>query len=257
MSRKRSRKPDNNENRSDTRKDSRGPVRRKPDQPPVRLGLLQPLIPKTRGQEDLLDSIRQKQITICDGVAGTGKTFLSFGSALHARESDKNIKRVVIVRPTLPAGDDDDIGFLPGSLEDKMGPFVAPLIKDSAPLLIEADVHLNATEYKEFVESYLKAIDIEIVPLAFLRGRTFNNAFIILDEAQNCTEADFKLFLTRIGKNSKVVIEGDSTQSDREDGYLSQLQDLLADMPEIGIVHLEGTDIVRNPLISDILRRFD
>lgn len=217
---------------------------------------LQPLNPQTRGQADLLEAINTSDITICDGPAGTGKTFISFGSALHARLEDPDIKRIIIVRPTIPAGDDDPLGALPGTLEEKMAPLVAPLMKDAAPQLIHTPHYMDAIEYQEFLADLVARLDIEIVPLAFLRGRTFNNSFVILDEAQNCTKNDFKLFLTRIGKYSRVVIEGDSTQSDREDGYLTQLQGLLLEMDRVSVVKLGFEDIVRNELIGEILRRF-
>jgi phosphate starvation-inducible PhoH-like protein len=174
---------------------------------------------------------------------------------LHYRVSEKNIKRIVIVRPTIPAGDDDDIGYLPGDLNEKMGPFIAPFVRDSAPLLIETPGYMNPQEYKQFVENFLTSLDIEIVPLMFMRGRTFNNSFVILDEAQNCTKNDFKLFLTRIGKHCKVIIEGDSTQADRDNGYLPELKKDLAYMDHVSIVNLDGKDIVRNPLIAEILKR--
>lgn len=251
MSRKKPRKPEPRHEQSFSK--------RKPQQsspPPPRADLL-PLAPKTAGQEELIDAIQRNEITICDGPAGTGKTLISFGSALHYRLSDKNIKRIVICRPTIAAGDDDDIGYLPGDLNEKMGPFIAPFVRDSAPLLIDTDMHLNPQDYKQFVENFLMSLDIEIVPLMFMRGRTFNNSFVILDEAQNCTKNDFKLFLTRIGKNSKVVIEGDSTQADRDNGYLTELQKDLAYMNKVAIVKLDGKDIVRNPLIAEILKRID
>lgn len=251
MSRKRSRKPDRNQ-------DSRPSYnKKKQPQPQVRRGSLEPLVPRTKGQEEFLDAIRTNDITICDGPSGSGKTLLAFGAALHYRESDYKIKRIVIVRPTLPAGDDDQLGYLPGSLEDKMSPFLLPLIKDSAPLLISTDKSLSPKEQSEFIDNYLGSLDIEVIPFQFMRGRSLNGSFIILDEAQNCTKSDLKLFLTRIGKDSKVVIEGDSNQSDREDSGFGYIQDKLSDMEEVKIVQLGAQDIVRNPLIAKILRRLD
>jgi phosphate starvation-inducible PhoH-like protein len=251
LSRKRTERPGRRE-RNETKQFKR-------KQQPSGRGLLgetlQPLVPKTRGQEDLIEAINTSDITICDGPAGTGKTYISFGSALHARLNDPDIRRIVIVRPTIPAGEDDPIGFLPGDLNDKMAPFVAPLMKDSAAQLIHSDYHMDAVEYQEFLNDLVARLDIEIAPLAFIRGRTFNNSFVILDEAQNCTKNDFKLFLTRIGKNSRVIVEGDSSQSDREDGYLTQLQGLLEGMERVSVVKLHSCDIIRNELIAEILRR--
>lgn len=217
---------------------------------------LQDLEPQTDGQAELMDAIDTHDITICDGPAGTGKTLISFWSAIRYRISDPSIMKIVIVRPTLQSGEDDPLGHLPGDLNDKMGPFIAPFLKDSAPLLIKSDRYVDALDQKAYVQDVLLRLDIEIVPLAYMRGRTFNNSFIILDEAQNCTKSDFKLFLTRIGKDAKVIIEGDSTQSDREDGYLEKLQDIMGNFPEVAIVKMRSADIIRNPLIAKILVRF-
>ena len=137
MSRKRSKKPEQ-ENKQNKR--------RAPEEP-IRKGSLQPIIPKTKGQEEFIDAIASHDITICDGPAGSGKSLIAFGSALHFRESDHRIKKIVIVRPVLPSGDDDELGALPGGLEEKMGPFIAPFVKDIAPLLIEADSSLTGNEY--------------------------------------------------------------------------------------------------------------
>lgn len=230
--------------------------RKATQQPPTRRVNLLPITPQTRGQEDLIEAIATSDITVCDGPAGSGKSLISFGSALHYRESDHHIKRIVVVRPILPAGDDDEIGYLPGGVDEKLGPYTAPLFRDAASLLIECEDRLSTQEYNEMVKEYLASLDVEVIPLSMLRGRSLNNSFIILDEAQNCTKSDFKLFLTRIGKNSRVVIEGDSTQSDRDDGYLTQLQGTLAEMKRVSIVKLGSVDIVRSPLIAEILRRF-
>lgn len=222
--------------------------------------ILNPISPKTPGQEAFIDAINQKEIVICDGPAGSGKTFISFGLALQYYFNDKNIRRIIIVRPTISSGDDDDLGYLPGSLNEKMSPFLAPIIKDSAPLLIKPEAFRTNLNFGDRgspdpLSALLTKIDIEVVPLAYMRGRNFYNSFVILDEAQNCTLKDFKLFLTRIGKNSKVVIEGDSTQSDIHDSGLKELQSRMYDIDAIAIVKLETQDIIRNPLIVKILER--
>lgn len=227
--------------------------------------LLQPLEPKSVGQEIFLEAIKSKPIVICDGPAGTGKTLISFGSALRAYLADDVIERIIVVRPTFTASDEPELGFLPGSLNDKMAPFMAPLLRDSAPLLLKRPSR-NA-EDQRFIDrfgsgrdstaSLLAQFDIEVVPIHLMRGRTFNKAFIILDEAQNCSLADFKLFLTRIGKNSRVIIEGDSTQTDRENGALPLLMKKMAGSDYVGLVKLGPEDIIRNNLIADLIKRLD
>ena len=224
--------------------------------------ILHDIVPQTDGQQRLLDAIRNKSIIICDGPAGTGKTFISFGSALRYYIDDPNIQRIVIVRPTIGAGDEPRLGFLPGTLNDKMAPFLAPILRDSAPLLLKAKLKTNSEESfitrfgnnRSQTDVLLSQFDIETVPLHLMRGRTFNNAFVILDEAQNCNMGDFKLFLTRIGKKSRVIIEGDSTQKDRFDGSLPELISKLSGLACVGTVKLDYSDIVRNKMISDILK---
>lgn len=223
-------------------------------QPVKRLNLL-PILPKTRGQETLIDAIKNHEITICDGPAGTGKTLISFGSALHYRESDHRYKRIIIVRPVLPSGDDDEIGYLPGDINEKLGPYTAPLLRDAASLLIECDDYASPQEYDELLKEYLLSLAVEVIPLSMLRGRSLNNAFIILDEAQNCTMKDFELFVTRIGKHCKVIIEGDSSQADREDSGLVELQDKFEGLSFVKNVRLETSDIVRNANIAAMLKR--
>jgi phosphate starvation-inducible PhoH-like protein len=223
-------------------------------------GILYPISPKTAGQEQLLDAIAQNEVVICDGPSGSGKTFLAFGSALKYYFESKNIYRIIIVRPTIAAGDDSDLGYLPGTLNYKMLPFLAPIVRDSAPLLLKSEVFRTNMSFNDRgspdpLAALLTKIDIEVVPLAFIRGRTFHNSFIILDEAQNCTLNDFKLFLTRVGRNSKVVIEGDSTQCDIDDSGLKELQTRMTALDSIAVVTLDKSDIIRNPLIARILDR--
>ncbi|RJR10581.1 hypothetical protein C4588_02995 [Candidatus Parcubacteria bacterium] len=220
---------------------------------------------KSVGQEIFMREIEQKPIVLCDGLAGTGKTLISFGLALKNCIYNDDIERIIIVRPTFTSSDEPELGFLPGSLNEKMAPFVAPLLRDSAPLLFKRTSRNSADQRfvdkfgngKESTAHLLAKFDIEIVPLHLMRGRTFHHSFIILDEAQNCSMSDFKLFLTRIGKKSKVIIEGDSTQKDREDGALPILMKKLKGLDFVGIVKLTTEDIVRNNLISEIIDRLD
>jgi phosphate starvation-inducible PhoH-like protein len=227
--------------------------------------ILAPLEPKSVGQEIFIRAIEDYPIVICDGVAGTGKTLISFGSALRAYLCGGEIERIIIVRPTFTSSDEPELGFLPGTLDEKMAPFVAPLLKDSAPLLFKKP-NRNAGEQK-FIDRFgngrdntlnmLSKIDIEIIPLHMMRGRSLHSSFIILDEAQNCSKADFKLFLTRIGRNSRVIIEGDSTQKDRPDGDLPSLMKKLQVLNFVGVVRLTQDDIVRNDMIADIIDCLD
>lgn len=226
--------------------------------------LLHPIKPQTAGQDIYLSTIEDKIVTICNGLAGTGKTFISFGSALkHYCSTSSPINRIIIVRPTFPAGDEPELGYLPGSLNEKMEPFLAPILRDSAPLLIKKLPHTqiglphgqqNGNGSHDISALILK-FNMEIVPLHLMRGRTFHKSFVILDEAQNCSMSDFKLFLTRIGKDSKVVIEGDASQTDRASGALEELMKRLKGVDPVGLVRLTAEDIVRNHIIADILER--
>lgn len=225
--------------------------------------VLQPLEPKSVGQEIFLREVQSKPIVICDGPAGTGKTLISFGSALRAYLSDSEMQRIIIVRPTFTSSDEPELGFLPGTLDDKMAPFVAPLLRDSAPLLLKKPSR-NAQDQrfidrfgtgKDSTTELLSKFDIEIIPLHLMRGRTFNYSFVILDEAQNCSMADFKLFLTRLGKKCRAIIEGDSTQKDRPDGALPALMKKLQGLPYVGLVKLGSEDIIRNSYIAEILEK--
>jgi len=226
--------------------------------------ILHPLTPRTAGQKIYLDTIGSKPVTICEGPAGTGKTFISFGSALKAYLDDKcAINRIIIARPTLPAGDEPELGFLPGTLNEKMEPFMAPILRDSVPLLIKKPPRtVLGREYgsqdsrgQQDMSAMLLRFNIEIVPLHLMRGRTFHNAFVILDEAQNCSMEDFKLFITRVGKESKIVIEGDASQKDRKNGALPKFMAKLQGLDCVGLVKLTQEDIIRNPIISKILEK--
>lgn len=227
--------------------------------------MLLPLEPKSVGQEIFIRAIEEKPIVVCDGPAGSGKTLISFGSALRSCLYDEDIERIVLVRPTFTSSDEPELGFLPGSLDDKMAPFVAPLLRDSAPLLFKRTSRTSGDQKfidrfgnkKETTAHLLSHFDIEIIPLHMMRGRSLHSSFIILDEAQNCSMEDFKLFLTRIGKKSRVIIEGDSTQKDRENGALPKLMQKMQGLDFIGIVKLTSEDIVRNNLIAEIIDRLD
>lgn len=233
----------------------------KPESSTPKKSILNPIQAKTPGQQIYLDAIQNTPIIVCDGPAGCGKTFISFACALEAYLSQE-VERIIIVRPTFTSSDEPELGFLPGSLDDKMAPFVAPLLRDSAPLLIRSRTGGD----QRFVERFgngkdnsnlLSQFNIEVVPLHLMRGRTFNSAFVILDEAQNCSMPDFKLFLTRIGKKSRVVIEGDSTQKDRENGDLPLLMRKLYGLDYVAVVKLDSDDIIRNPLIAGLIDRLD
>jgi phosphate starvation-inducible PhoH-like protein len=222
--------------------------------------LLNPIKPITEGQERLLQSIWKNDITICDGPAGTGKTLLTTYCAFDFYLQSPHNRRIILVRPTIPAGDDNDLGFIPGTINEKMRPFLAPLMTDAAPLILNGDsfrTNLNHFDRgaPDPMTALLSRFDIEIVPLQYMRGRTFNNCFVILDEAQNCTKNDLRLFITRIGMGSKYVIEGDSTQVDREDSFLDEFIDRMQGARDVGTVRLTEDDIVRNPLIADLLKR--
>jgi phosphate starvation-inducible protein PhoH len=198
----------------------------------------------------------------------THNTFIAFGKALEYYLEPNAIDRIVVVRSTHTAGDEPGIGFLPGDLHDKMGPFLAPILKDSAKQLIkkmQRDYEVQnllssggaINSASAIMQVILSKFDIEIVPIQFMRGRTFANSFVILDEAQNCSLADFKLFLTRIGENSKVIIEGDASQTDRPEGALPELMRKLEVLDTVGCIRMDGSDIVRSPLIADILYALD
>jgi len=251
----------------------RKPSKRKPEKSKTKVkaslkkssgSILHPLTPRTAGQKIYLDTIENKPVTICEGPAGTGKTFISFGMALKLYLDVKsNITRIVIARPTLPAGDEPELGYLPGTLNEKMEPFMAPILRDSVPLLIKKpprtslgrDYGTKDGRGQQDMSTILHKFNIEIVPLHLMRGRTFHNAFVILDEAQNCSMGDFKLFITRIGKESKVVIEGDASQKDRKNGALLNFMSRLQGLDCVGVVKLTQVDIMRNPHISAILDR--
>jgi phosphate starvation-inducible PhoH-like protein len=201
--------------------------------------------PKSDGQKRYLDAITQNDIVIGIGPAGTGKTYLAVAKAIDALYK-KRVKRIILARPAVEAG--ENLGFLPGDLQEKVDPYLRPLY--------------DALEDMMPVERVRRAIEdrtIEIAPLAYMRGRTLADAFVILDEAQNATTAQMKMFLTRLGLNSRVVITGDKTQIDlprREESGLLQVERILTGIGGISILYLDAKDVIRHSLVKDIIRAY-
>lgn len=205
-----------------------------------------PIKPKTLGQKNYVDAIRQKMITFGIGPAGTGKTYLAMAMAITAFKRNE-VNRIILTRPAIEAG--EKLGFLPGDLQSKIDPYLRPLY-DALYQIMGAESFLKNTE---------KGL-IEVAPLAYMRGRTLDNAFIILDEAQNTTPAQMKMFLTRIGFGSKVVITGDVTQKDLPVGAVSGLDiatKILHRITDIGICNLTSKDVVRHPLVQKIVKAYE
>ncbi len=202
--------------------------------------------PQTQGQQHYLDAIKKHDIVFAIGPAGTGKTYLAVASAIEALSTNK-VNRLVLVRPAVEAG--ERLGFLPGDLAEKVNPYLRPLYDALHDML-------NPHQIARFTERGV----IEIAPLAFMRGRTLNNAFVILDEAQNTTPKQMKMFLTRLGRDARAVITGDVTQVDLPEGDLSGLahaRDVLRDVDGVAFVHLQKQDIVRHPLVQRIVNAYD
>lgn len=202
--------------------------------------------PKTIGQKKYTDSIKNNIITIGVGPAGTGKTYLAVAMAVLAFKK-KEVNRIILTRPAVEAG--ESLGFLPGDLQEKIDPYLRPLYD----ALFEM---LGAESFLAYREKGM----IEVAPLAYMRGRTLDNSFIILDEAQNTTREQMKMFLTRIGFNSKAVITGDITQIDLPGGKTSGLKDatrILKNIDDIAIFNLSDKDVVRHPLIQKIIKAYE
>ena len=210
--------------------------------------------PKTLGQQKYIDSINNNVVTLCSGYAGTGKTLIAIGMALSFIQNSKQYSKVVIVRPAVEACG-EKIGYLPGGIQDKMRPLIQPIM-DNLRFFIKDEGYMTGLLEPNTIHG---APLIEVIPMAYLRGRTFNNCVIVSDEAQNASPQQMKLFLTRIGKNCKVIIEGDVTQSDmfrnRDDNGLMDAMKRLVNVPNVGIVCLDASDIQRSPVNARILER--
>ena len=205
-----------------------------------------PVKPKPLGQKHYVDSIRKKMIVFGIGPAGTGKTYLAMAMAIQAFKNGE-VGRIILTRPAIEAG--EKLGFLPGDLQSKIDPYLRPLYDALYQIM-------GAESFQKNMEKGL----IEVAPLAYMRGRTLDNAFIILDEAQNTTPAQMKMFLTRIGFGSKAVITGDATQKDLSPGTTSGLDvalKVLKKVDEIGICELTSQDVVRHPVVQKIVKAYE
>ena len=209
-------------------------------------GSTRKIYPKTKNQAKLIQSFRKNDMVFATGPAGSGKTFLAVAESLRLLLSHK-ISSIILVRPIVEAG--ESLGFLPGDMQDKINPYLRPLY-DSMSACIPSEM------VKKFQENGI----IEVAPLAYMRGRTLNNAAVILDEAQNTTCEQMKMFLTRTGENSKVFITGDVTQIDlpkRISSGLVQALEILKNIEEISMVELDGEDVVRSPLVKKIVQAYE
>ena len=205
-----------------------------------------PVKPKTLGQKKYIETIKKNTITLGVGPAGTGKTYLAVAMAVTAFRA-KEINRIILTRPAVEAG--EKLGFLPGDLQSKVDPYLRPLYDALFDML-------GAENFQKHQERG----DIEVAPLAYMRGRTLDDSFIILDEAQNTTTDQMKMFLTRLGFNSKMVVTGDITQIDLPDGKRSGLKEaikVLKNIEDIGVVRFNEKDVVRHRLVQDIIKAYE
>ena len=205
-----------------------------------------PIKPKTLGQKKYISAIRENTITLGIGPAGTGKTYLAVAMAVAAFRAH-DINRIILTKPAVEAG--EKLGFLPGDLQQKVDPYLRPLYDALFDML-------GAETYQKYVERG----NIEVAPLAYMRGRTLDDSFIILDEAQNTTGEQMKMFLTRLGFGSKMVITGDVTQIDLPDGKrsgLTEAERVLKNVPDISIVRFDEKDVVRHKLVQDIIKAYE
>ena len=204
-----------------------------------------PIYPRTAGQARLTSAFEDSDIVFAVGAAGTGKTYLAVAWAVQQLKKE-NIERIVLTRPAVEAG--ESLGFLPGDMKEKVDPYLRPLYDALYDMLGQ-----------ETVDRYLEPGVIEIAPLAFMRGRTLNKAVVILDEAQNATKAQMKMFLTRMGQQCRMIVTGDVTQIDlirRQDSGLVQAADLLKDIDGISVIRLTESDVVRHPLVAKIIAAY-
>jgi len=217
------------------------------DEPRIMLAGLRKLITsKSEGQRVYLDAIARTDVVIAIGPAGTGKTYLAVAAAVDALRKNR-IRRIILARPAVEAG--ESLGFLPGDVHEKVDPYLRPLY-DALEDVMPAD----------WVRRAIESRTIEIAPLAYMRGRTLSDAFVILDEAQNATNAQMKMFLTRLGLNSRVVVTGDKTQIDlprRDDSGLLQIERILKGIEGISFIYLDELDVVRHRLVKDIIRAYE
>jgi len=201
--------------------------------------------PKTAGQRAFVESIEANTLSFGIGPAGTGKTFLAIVMAVRALKA-REVSRIVLSRPAVEAG--EKLGFLPGDFKEKVDPYLRPLYDALGEMLEDGTLG-----------KYLERGTIEVAPLAYMRGRTLADAYVILDEAQNATREQLKMFLTRLGPNAKMIVTGDATQVDLPRGAQSGLRDvdaLFSDVDDIGVVHLSESDVVRHPLVAKIVRAY-
>ena len=205
-----------------------------------------PILAKSEGQKTYLEALIKNDVIFSIGPAGTGKTYLAVAAAVSQLKSQQ-VKKIVLARPAVEAG--ESLGFLPGDFKEKIDPYLKPLydaLEDMLP--------------KDLLKKYIDMETIEILPLAYMRGRTLNNAYVILDEAQNSTFTQMKMFLTRLGFNSKAVITGDVTQIDlpgkNDSGLVSSIK-VLADIKGISFIYLSKNDVVRHPLVREIIDAYD
>ncbi len=202
--------------------------------------------PRSSNQLEYFNKVQDNDIVFAIGPAGTGKTYLAVAFAVSALKN-KEITKIVLTRPAVEAG--ESLGFLPGDLSEKVDPYLRPLydaLEDMLPF--------------EKLEGYIEKNVIEVIPLAFMRGRTLNNSFVILDEAQNSTTMQMKMFLTRLGPNSKAIITGDVTQIDlpkKEQSGLIQVEEILKNIDDISFVYFEKSDVVRHKLVKDIINAYE
>jgi phosphate starvation-inducible PhoH-like protein len=217
-----------------------------PGEAPALLAGLKKLISsKSEGQAHYVQALARTEIVVAIGPAGTGKTYLAVAAAVDALRKNR-VKRIILARPAVEAG--ENLGFLPGDLQEKVDPYLRPLY-DALQDIMPSD----------WVRRALESRTIEIAPLAYMRGRTLADAFVILDEAQNATNAQMKMFLTRLGLNSRVVVTGDKTQIDlprRDDSGLLQIERILRGIDGIEFVYLDELDVVRHRLVKDIIRAY-